>query len=207
MLVSIPSASRPLAGDAVSDDPAARLTDRLLGRARAARARRIAVESGPLRPAIRPEAAPGRTRGGAPVAILAGSAADLEALGPAAEVLRAFGVDHTAHVLDARRPGQAVQDLLAREEAKDVHVLIAASSDAPLLPGAVAATTLLPVLSAPVPVGAGDPSERAMAAAGAVNAALCAVRLLALRDGVLRERIERFDRAGATRRRRQLAGS
>lgn len=197
-----------------SEDPATALTARLLGEARRRqrRLRRVAVGARPDRSADEASPEPARARSGPRVGLLVGSASDLEALRPTEEVLRAFGVGFAVHGVNVRLAGEALRELTARAESATLEALIAASGADPLFPGIVAAATPLPVLAVPVPVpGAcdarvGDVSlAKSIVSAGAVNAALCAVRLLALRDPVLRERIDRFERLGAARPRRQPA--
>jgi phosphoribosylaminoimidazole carboxylase PurE protein len=240
MLALTPSAAHARRAAAEMLDPAARLTARLLAMARERTARaRLAgipasarpqvhrVRKDPVAGAIgalgarpprledRPLPPLGRARSAPRAAILVGCGGDLDALRPAEEVLRAFCIRCVVYTIDTQHAGEDVRELLTRDETKAVEVVIAGSSDSPLFPGVVAATTLIPVLPAPVPLRAAAAAapeedamgtERAIAAAGAVNAALCAVRILALRDPMLRERIARFDRAGAARAHCERAG-
>jgi L-threonylcarbamoyladenylate synthase len=139
------------------------------------------------------------------VAVIMGSASDWETMRRADEVLTSFGVPHTCKVVSAHRtPGRMAE--FAREAADaGYQVIIAGAGGAAHLPGMVAAQTHLPVLGVPVrssalsgldslfsivqmprgvPVGTLTIGE-----AGAENAALLAVAILALERPELRERL------------------
>ena len=108
----------------------------------------------------------------------------------------------------AHRTPDEVADYAATAEERGLHVIIAGAGMAAALPGAVAAKTALPVLGVPMEsklaggldsllsmsqMPAGIPvGTLAVGRAGAVNAALLAVAILARADGSLRERLERF---------------
>jgi 5-(carboxyamino)imidazole ribonucleotide mutase len=144
------------------------------------------------------------------VGIVMGSDSDWEVLQQAARRLAEFQVPYEARVVSAHR----TPDLLFRyaEEAagRGLQCLIAGAGGAAHLPGMLAAKTALPVLGVPVPgkhlqgldsllsivqMPAGIPVPTfAIGAAGAQNAALCAVAILALQDRELATRLERFRR-------------
>jgi 5-(carboxyamino)imidazole ribonucleotide mutase len=129
------------------------------------------------------------------VSVIMGSKSDWETLRHAHELLARFGVPHECRVVSAHRTPEWMRELAAGAEARGIEVIIAGAGGAAHLPGMVAAQTLLPVLGVPVesralhgldsllsmvqmpsgvPVG-----TLAIGAAGAANAALLAVRILA----------------------------
>jgi 5-(carboxyamino)imidazole ribonucleotide mutase len=144
------------------------------------------------------------------VGIVMGSDSDWEVLQQAARRLTEFGIAFEARVVSAHR----TPDLLFRyaEEAagRGLQCIIAGAGGAAHLPGMLAAKTTLPVLGVPVPgkhlqgldsllsivqMPAGIPVPTfAIGAAGAQNAALCAVAILALKDQKLAQRLEQFRR-------------
>jgi 5-(carboxyamino)imidazole ribonucleotide mutase len=144
------------------------------------------------------------------VGIVMGSDSDWEVLQQAAWRLAEFEVGYEARVVSAHR----TPDLLFRyaEEAagRGIRCIIAGAGGAAHLPGMLAAKTILPVLGVPVPsrhlqgldsllsivqMPAGIPVPTfAIGAAGAQNAALCAVAILALQDPALARRLEQFRR-------------
>jgi 5-(carboxyamino)imidazole ribonucleotide mutase len=144
------------------------------------------------------------------VGIVMGSDSDWEVLQQAARRLTEFGVSFEARVVSAHR----TPDLLFRyaEEAagRGLRCIIAGAGGAAHLPGMLASKTTLPVLGVPVPgkhlqgldsllsivqMPAGIPVPTfAIGPAGAQNAALCAVAILALQDPKLAQRLEQFRR-------------
>lgn len=130
------------------------------------------------------------------VAIVMGSASDLDVMRPAAEVLGELGIAHQVRVLSAHRtPDDAIA--FARQAAADgVEVLIAGAGGAAHLAGVLAAVTPLPVIAVPIAVGslggldallamvqmpAGIPVAT-VAVNGARNAGLLAARIVGLGD-------------------------
>jgi 5-(carboxyamino)imidazole ribonucleotide mutase len=144
------------------------------------------------------------------VGIVMGSDSDWEVLQQAARRLAEFDVPYEARVVSAHR----TPDLLFRyaEEAggRGLRCIIAGAGGAAHLPGMLAAKTLVPVFGVPVPtrhlqgldsllsivqMPAGVPvATFAIGSAGAQNAALCAVAMLALHDPPLARRLEQFRR-------------
>lgn len=151
----------------------------------------------------------GGAAGGAPlVAVVMGSTSDWETMRHAAEVLKEFGVPHECAVVSAHRTPLWMAEFAAGAEARGLEVIIAGAGGAAHLPGMLAAQTTVPVLGVPVkskalkgldsllsivqmpagvPVGA-----LAIGRAGATNAALLAVAVLANTRPELRERLRRF---------------
>ena len=142
------------------------------------------------------------------VGIIMGSKSDWETMRHADEILTRFEVPHEAKVVSAHRTPDFMRDYAMGAEARGLRVIIAGAGGAAHLPGMVAAHTLLPVLGVPVesyslkgmdsllsivqmpggvPVG-----TMAIGRAGAINAALLAVRILATDDSALREKLRAF---------------
>ena len=146
-----------------------------------------------------------------PIAIVMGSSSDWETLKHAAEMLDQFGVGHDAQVLSAHRMPDDMFSFAEGAAGRGVRVIIAGAGGAAHLPGMLAAKTLLPVLGVPVAskhlqgldslysivqMPKGVPvATFAIGAAGAANAALFAVALMALDDAALRARLQAFREA------------
>ena len=142
------------------------------------------------------------------VAILMGSKSDLDKISPAIDVLREFNVPVAVRVMSAHRSPDIVCQFVAAASANGYKVIIAAASGAAHLAGVTAAHTCLPVIGIPVEGGAfngldsllstvqmpgGIPvATVAVGSAGARNAGLLAVRILALSDPNLAEQLTRF---------------
>src|ERR687883_1593350 len=142
------------------------------------------------------------------VAVIMGSKSDWETMRHAHEVLKEFGVAHECRVVSAHRTPAWMAEFAGQAEARGLRVIIAGAGGAAHLPGMVAAQTLLPVLGVPVEsralkgldsllsivqMPAGVPvGTLAIGAAGARNAALLAVAILANEDADLRERLRAF---------------
>ena len=139
------------------------------------------------------------------VSILMGSKSDLEVMQPARDALNDLGVPHEVRVLSAHRTPDALFAYVADAEARGVEVFIAGAGGAAHLPGVVAAKTTLPVLGVPIPSGhllgldsllaivqmpKGIPvATFAVGKAGAGNAGLFAVTLVAAKRPELRQKL------------------
>ena len=137
-----------------------------------------------------------------------GSKSDWDVMRQADEVLTEFGVEHECRVLSAHRTPQETAGYVSAAEGRGMEVIIAAAGAAAHLAGVCAAHTLLPVLGVPmesaalkgldsllstVQMPAGIPvGTLAIGAAGARNAALLAVAILANSRPELRERLRQF---------------
>jgi 5-(carboxyamino)imidazole ribonucleotide mutase len=142
------------------------------------------------------------------VGIVMGSRSDWETMRAAGETLTRFGVAHEAKVVSAHRTPAWMVEYATGAEGRGLLVIIAGAGGAAHLPGMVAANTLLPVLGVPIesqalkgmdsllsivqmpggiPVG-----TLAIGKAGAQNAALLAVAILANHDRALREKLRIF---------------
>jgi 5-(carboxyamino)imidazole ribonucleotide mutase len=142
------------------------------------------------------------------VGIVMGSKSDWDTMRVAAETLQRFGVPHEVKVVSAHRTPAWMVEYAAGAEARGLQVIIAGAGGAAHLPGMVAANTLLPVLGVPVEshalkgmdsllsivqMPAGIPvGTLAIGKAGAQNAALLAVAMLATRDLELREKLRLY---------------
>src|SRR5256712_9098050 len=142
------------------------------------------------------------------VGILMGSKSDWETMEHAANTLNELGVPHEVRVLSAHRTPDQLLDYAAAAEERGLAVLIAAAGGAAHLAGVAAAKTILPVLGVPmesaalkgldsllstVQMPAGIPvGTLAIGPAGAKNAALLAVAILANARPELREKLRQF---------------
>jgi 5-(carboxyamino)imidazole ribonucleotide mutase len=149
------------------------------------------------------------------VGILMGSKSDWETMRPAAELLERLGVPYEKKVISAHRAPDLLWEYAGSAEQRGLKVIIAGAGGAAHLPGVTAAKTLLPVLGVPiesralhgldsllsiVQMPAGIPvGTLAIGQAGASNAALLAVAILANENPALRERLRAF-RAEQTRK-------
>jgi 5-(carboxyamino)imidazole ribonucleotide mutase len=128
-----------------------------------------------------------------------GSASDLETMRPAAEVLSEFGVAHELRVVSAHRTPDAMLAYGREAVSRGLKVLIAGAGGAAHLPGMLASVTSLPVIGVPVALERLDGLDSLLsivqmprgvpvatvAVNGASNAALLAVRILAVADPAL----------------------
>ena len=154
------------------------------------------------------------------VGVVMGSSSDWDTMQHAVQILEQFGVPHEARVVSAHR---MPDDMFAYAEgaaARGLNAIIAGAGGAAHLPGMLAAKTLVPVLGVPVAsrhlqgvdslhsivqMPKGVPvATFAIGAAGAANAALFAVAMLAGDDAALRERLAQF-RAEQTAAARAMA--
>ena len=142
------------------------------------------------------------------VAVIMGSASDWETMQHAVEVLERFGVPYEKQVVSAHRTPVWMAEFAQGAEARGIHVIIAGAGGAAHLPGMTAAHTVLPVLGVPVQSAAlngldsllsivqmpsGVPvATLAIGKAGASNAGLLAVSILATSRPDLRERLRAF---------------
>lgn len=144
------------------------------------------------------------------VGIVMGSETDWPVLRAAAQTLKDFGLAYEAKVLSAHRTPDAALDYASNAAGRGLKVLIGAAGGAAHLAGVLAAKTNLPVLGVPMPLKhlqgldsllamvqmpAGIPvATFAIGEAGATNAALFAVSLLALSDPALARKLADFRR-------------
>lgn len=142
------------------------------------------------------------------VGVIMGSQSDWETMKLAAEVLREFGVPHECRVVSAHRTPALMAEYASTAVARGLEVVIAGAGGAAHLPGMVAAQTVLPVIGVPVQSRAlngldsllsivqmpkGIPvATVAIGAAGAANAGLLAVSILATSRPDLRAKLSAY---------------
>lgn len=142
------------------------------------------------------------------VAILMGSKSDWNVMSQADELLSQFGVPHECRVLSAHRTPAETSEYVSQAESRGIEVIIAAAGGAAHLAGVCAAHTIVPVLGVPmesaslkgldsllstVQMPAGIPvGTLAIGPAGARNAALLAIAILANNRPELREKVRQF---------------
>jgi 5-(carboxyamino)imidazole ribonucleotide mutase len=157
------------------------------------------------------------------VGVIMGSQSDWETMKLAAEVLARFGVPHESRVVSAHRTPAWMAEYAADAERRGLEVIIAGAGGAAHLPGMVASQTLVPVIGVPVQSKAlngldsllsivqmpgGVPvATMAIGTAGATNAGLFAVALLATTRPPLREALRAFREEQAKKVRETSLGS
>lgn len=142
------------------------------------------------------------------IGIIMGSNSDWAVMEHAARVLEQFGVAYEAKVVSAHRTPDLMFEYAKSAQARGLQAIIAGAGGAAHLPGMVASQTTLPVLGVPVPskylrgedsllsivqMPKGVPvATFAIGEAGAANAALFAVSLLANQDAALAQKLADF---------------
>ncbi len=153
------------------------------------------------------------------IGVLMGSSSDWDTMQHAVHILQQFGITHEARVVSAHRMPDDMFAYAEKAAARGIKAIIAGAGGAAHLPGMLAAKTTVPVLGVPVPskhlngvdslhsivqMPKGIPvATFAICAAGAANAALFAVAMLANNDIVLRARLEDY-RAAQTQMARDM---
>lgn len=139
------------------------------------------------------------------VGVVMGSKSDFEVMSSAVEMLQEFGVPHEVRVVSAHRTPDLLFEYAETAQSRGLRAIIAGAGGAAHLPGMLAAKTLVPVLGVPVPATSlqgmdsllsivqmpkGIPvATFAIGRAGAANAALFAVEMLAAAEEGLREKL------------------
>ena len=147
------------------------------------------------------------------VSILMGSQSDWDVMQHAARQLKSFGVAYEARVISAHRAPELLIEYIRDAEARGAECFIAGAGAAAHLAGVVASKTLLPVLGVPMPskylqgmdsllstvqMPKGIPvATFAIGEAGAANAGLFAVSMLASTDAGLKEALRAFRKSQA----------
>jgi phosphoribosylaminoimidazole carboxylase PurE protein len=142
------------------------------------------------------------------VGILMGSDSDVPVMEKSAEVLRYFGISYFMTVASAHRTPERVTELARRAEREGWKVFIAGAGMAAHLAGVLAAQTVLPVIGVPIDSGplhgldallstvqmpGGVPvAAMGIGSAGAKNAGLFAVQILASSDSSLQEKLRQY---------------
>jgi len=147
------------------------------------------------------------------VCIVMGSKSDLPTMEKAAEMLKTFDVPYEVRVLSAHRTPKETLKLSEEAKARGIQVMIAGAGGAAHLAGVIASSTTLPVIGVPMQTSAlggldsllsivqmpgGIPvATTAIGSAGAKNAAILAVQMMALADDALAEKLEQFKKRQA----------
>ena len=142
------------------------------------------------------------------VAVVMGSKSDWDTMQHAAEVLEEFAIPHECRVVSAHRTPALMCEFAEQAELRGLEIIIAGAGGAAHLPGMISAQTLLPVLGVPiesrvlrgvdsllsiVQMPAGVPTGTlAIGKAGAINAGLLAVAILANSRPELREKLRDY---------------
>lgn len=142
------------------------------------------------------------------VGVIMGSSSDWDTMQHAVHILEEFGIAHEARVVSAHRMPDDMFTYAEQAQARGLQAIIAGAGGAAHLPGMVAAKTTVPVLGVPVAsrhlqgvdslhsivqMPKGVPvATFAIGAAGAANAALFAVALLANHDAALLQKLQAF---------------
>ncbi len=142
------------------------------------------------------------------IGILMGSKSDADLMGEAARILEEFGVPHEMKVLSAHRTPQETSEYAQGAEGRGIQALIAGAGYAAHLAGALAAHCTLPIIGVPlnasslqgldsllstVQMPKGIPVAcMGIGKAGAINAALFAVQILARSDPALAQKLKEY---------------
>ena len=147
-----------------------------------------------------------------PVAIVMGSDSDLEVMQNCVRQLQDFGVDPIVRIISAHRTPQVAANFAANASRNGIKVIIAAAGMAAHLAGAMAAQSALPVIGVPLAASQGPAgldallstvqmppgvpvATMAIGKAGAKNAAIFAMQILALSDEKIAAKITDFRKA------------
>ena len=140
------------------------------------------------------------------VGIIMGSKSDLTTMQEAAKVLEDFAVSYELKIVSAHRTPQLMVEYATTAKLRGLEIIIAGAGGAAHLPGMTASLTTLPVIGVPVEsrtlkgldsllsivqMPAGVPVAT-MAIGNAKNAALMAIRILAIKDEVLANKLEEY---------------
>ncbi len=142
------------------------------------------------------------------VSIVMGSKSDLELMNEAKNVLNEFALPSEIRVISAHRTPEAAHQFAATAESRGVKVIIAGAGKAAHLAGVLASLTVLPVIGVPMPTSdlggldsllstvqmpGGIPvATTAIGKAGAKNAGLLAVAILALHNEELKRKLKLY---------------
>jgi phosphoribosylaminoimidazole carboxylase PurE protein len=144
-----------------------------------------------------------------PVAVVMGSDSDMGVMQSCIEQLSYFGIETIVRIISAHRTPQIAADFAQNAAGNGIKVIIAAAGMAAHLAGALAAKTTLPIIGVPLISGSGlegidallstlqmppgvPVATMAIGKAGAKNAAIFAVQILALSDEDLRKKMAEF---------------
>jgi 5-(carboxyamino)imidazole ribonucleotide mutase len=150
---------------------------------------------------------------GIQVAIVMGSASDWDVMSHCAKTLKDFEISHESRVLSAHRTPKELEAFIIQAQADGVQVFIAGAGLSAALPGVVAAQTTIPVIGVPLIAGSLDGMDALMSIVqmppgipvgtvaigkpGAINAALYAIAILALKDESIAEQLKNYRKTQA----------
>jgi len=142
------------------------------------------------------------------IGILMGSKSDADIMGEAARILEEFGVPHEMKVLSAHRTPQETSEYAQSAESRGIQALIAGAGYAAHLAGALAAQSTLPIIGVPLDASSLQGLDSLLSTvqmpkgipvacmgigkAGAINAALFAVQILARSDPDLAQKLKEY---------------
>lgn len=139
------------------------------------------------------------------VAIIFASKSDTDKMKGAANCLKEFGIEYSAHVLSAHRVPEKLEETLEKLEKDGYEVIIAGAGLAAHLPGVIASKTVLPVIGVPIEAAFNGmdallsivqmPKSIPVATVGvnnSYNAGMLAVQMLSLKCPELREKLIKF---------------
>jgi 5-(carboxyamino)imidazole ribonucleotide mutase len=141
------------------------------------------------------------------ISIIMGSQSDWEFVKPASEILEDFEISHECKIISAHRTPERHKDFSENAKKRGIKIILAAAGGAAHLAGVTAALTTLPVFGIPmssklsgldsllstVQMPAGVPvATFAIGKAGAKNAALFAIRVLALEDVDVAKKLDNY---------------
>lgn len=139
------------------------------------------------------------------VAIIFGSKSDTDKMKGAANCLREFEIEFTAHILSAHRVPEELESTLVNLEKENCDVIIAGAGLAAHLPGVIASKTIIPVIGVPIDAAFDGmdallsivqmPKSIPVATVGvnnSYNAGMLAVEILAIKYPELKEKLKSF---------------
>ena len=142
------------------------------------------------------------------IGILMGSKSDADIMGEASRILEEFGVPHEMKVLSAHRTPQETSEYAQSAESRGIQALIAGAGYAAHLAGALAAQSTLPIIGVPLDASSLQGLDSLLSTvqmpkgipvacmgigkAGAINAALFAVQILARSDPDLAQKLKEY---------------
>ncbi len=142
------------------------------------------------------------------IGVVMGSSSDWDVMQHAVAMLKEFGIAHEAQVISAHRMPDQMFDYAKSARARGLRAIIAGAGGAAHLPGMIASQTIVPVLGVPVPskylrgedsllsivqMPKGIPvATFAIGEAGAANAALSAVAMIAVDDASIADKLLKF---------------
>lgn len=142
----------------------------------------------------------------AKVGIVMGSVNDLDAVKPAIDILKDFGVECEARVISAHRTPNEAHDFASNAEANGIEVIIACAGKAAHLAGVMAAFTTLPVIGLPIKSSTMDGMDSLLSTVqmpagipvatvainGALNAGLLAIQMLSIKYDDLKTKLSEY---------------